>query len=183
MPVLLLFLASLAPLRGPLLAQASAPRATAVEVAFVQGMIAHHAQAMVMTALVPTRTTTREVHLLAERIDVSQQDEIAQMRRWLAARGIAGDDDAHAHHGDLMPGMLTPGEIAALEVASGPAFDRLFLQGMIRHHEGALVMVADLFARGGSQDPGLFQFASDVDTDQRMEIHRMAALLARLFPT
>lgn len=179
---LLLLLASLAPL-GPLMAQASAPP-SAAEVAFVRGMIAHHAQAVVMTAMVPSRTTTRDVRLLAERIDVSQQDEIAQLRRWLQARGLAGDDDAPAHHHrDLMPGMLAPREVAALEAASGPAFDRLFLQGMIRHHEGALVMVADLFARGGSQDPELFQFASDVDTDQRMEIRRMAALLVRLVPT
>lgn len=183
MPVLLVVLASLTPLGGPLGAQAPAPGPTVAEVAFVQGMIAHHAQAVVMTALVPTRTTTREVRLLAERIDVSQQDEIAQMRRWLTARGVAEGDDTQAHHhGGPMPGMLTPEQVSALGATSGAAFDRLFLEGMIRHHEGALVMVANLFATGGTQDPELFQFASDVDTDQRMEIRRMAALFTRLFP-
>jgi uncharacterized protein (DUF305 family) len=159
-------------------------RYTAADVRFMQGMIGHHAQAIEMTALVPTRTSRDTMKLLAQRIEISQRDEIAMMQGWLRARGQA-PPDAHAHHqgGALMPGMLTAEEMAHLAAARGPAFDRLFLESMINHHDGALVMVKDLFATpGAGQDPEIFAFASDVDADQRMEIARMSALLKEWQP-
>jgi uncharacterized protein (DUF305 family) len=153
----------------------------------MQNMIGHHAQALEMTRLVPTRTTRPEMRLLAERIDVSQKDEINLMRHWLQSRGeqVPDPGDPHAHHGAgemaLMPGMLTPEQLAELARASGPAFDRLFLQDMIRHHEGALAMVTDLFGtNGAAQESDTYRFASDVDADQRAEIARMRALLQTL---
>jgi uncharacterized protein (DUF305 family) len=157
---------------------------TAADVAFVQGMIPHHAQALEMTALAPSRTTRADVLTMAGRIEVAQADEIAWMERWL--RDHAPADDAHAGHGShgdhaghLMPGMLTPDEMAALAASTGEAFDRLFLVGMIRHHEGALTMVQELFAApGAAQDPLVFRFATDIDADQRADIARMRAMLA-----
>lgn len=173
---------------APPTAQAAArPRHTAADVRFMQGMIAHHAQAVTMSALVPTRTSRQDIRMLAERIDVSQQDEIAWMRTWLADRGeTVPVADEHAHHGstgqtELMPGMLTPQELAQLEAAKGEAFDRLFLTYMIRHHEGAITMVKQLFASpGAGQEPWLFEFATDVDADQQAEIERMRAILRSL---
>jgi uncharacterized protein (DUF305 family) len=154
----------------------------------MQGMIGHHAQAVTMTALVAGRSTHPQLALLAERITVSQQDEIALMRRWLEERQQPiPDTAAHAAHTHAahtthpMPGMLTPAQLDSLAAASGSAFDKLFLQYMIQHHEGALIMVAELLAApNAARDPLLFQFASDVDTDQRAEIRRMRALLATL---
>lgn len=167
---------------------ASRPRHTAADVRFMQGMIAHHAQAVTMSALVPTRTSRQDIRMLAERIDVSQQDEIAWMRTWLTDRGApVPAADEHAHHGstgepELMPGMLTAQELAQLEAAKGEEFDRLFLTCMIRHHEGAITMVKQLFASpGAGQEPWLFEFATDVDADQQAEIDRMRAIL-RLLP-
>lgn len=163
-----------------------APRGhTEADVRFVQGMIVHHAQAIVMAGLVSDRTPTRALRLLAERIDVSQRDEIASMARWLTVRRepVPAWDAPHHHHGadSGMAGMATPAELEQLRGASGAAFDRLLLQLMIRHHEGALTMVAALFASAGAvQDPELFGFASDVDADQRAEIRRMRALLETL---
>ena len=180
-------------------ARADTPRTgyTAADVAFVQGMIGHHAQALEMVALLPSRTGRQDLRLLAERIRVSQETEIATMRQWLRARGEAvpmimsgaahshGDDMGGMDHAgmdhELMPGMLTHAQMDALVAASGPAFERLFLESMIRHHQGALQMVAELFATQGSgQEPQLFGMASDVDADQRAEIARMQALLAAL---
>lgn len=149
----------------------------------MQGMIAHHAQALEMAALVEGRTGNEQIRQLARRIALSQADEIAMMQEWLRTRGAAVPD-LHAHHAPgatLMPGMLTPDEMGRLAAATGLAFDRLFLESMIRHHEGALVMVADLLAQPGAvQDSELFSFVSDVDADQRMEILRMATLLKEL---
>jgi uncharacterized protein (DUF305 family) len=150
----------------------------------MQGMIAHHAQALAMTSLVPARSSRADIRLLAERIDVSQRDEIALMQRWLEDRGedVPSPDAHHMHHDGashqaLMPGMLTDAEMAELAKAQGPAFDQMFLQFMIRHHEGALVMVSELLATSGAaQEPEVFRFASDVDADQRAEIGRMRAL-------
>ena len=161
---------------------------TAADVAFMRHMIAHHAQALVMTALVPSRSARAEMRLLAERIEVSQHDEIAQMRRWLAARGeeVPQVVPEHAHHAagaETMPGMLTEAELAQLSRASGAQFDRLFLRFMIRHHEGAITMVQQLFrSPGAGQETELFRVASDVEADQRAEIARMRALLAALPP-
>ena len=156
---------------------------TPADIQFMQGMIGHHAQAIEMVALLKTRTERADLQLLARRIEASQVDEIAMMTEWLQARGAALPD-AHAHHmGDtaLMPGMLTTAQMAALSGAQGAAFDRLFLAGMIRHHEGALTMVRELFAApGAAQESEVFAFASDVDADQRMEIERMGALLNQL---
>ena len=152
---------------------------TAADVRFIQGMIAHHAQALAMTRLLPSRSSRRDMRLLAERIDVSQRDEIALMRSWLTKRGETVPNlDDHAAHQTAMPGMLTAAEMSQLASVSGPDFDRLFLELMIRHHEGALAMVRELFSsRGAGQETEIFTLASDVDADQRAEIARMAAML------
>jgi uncharacterized protein (DUF305 family) len=162
----------------------SAQRHVEADIRFMQGMIGHHAQALDMAALVASRTDRPEMRMLAERIDVSQRDEIAFMRRWLRDRGAEAPvpEPGHAHHGHLMPGMLTGDEMARLEQARATAFDRLFLEGMIKHHGGAIAMVKALFDAGGGQESEIFRFASDVDTDQRAEIRRMQALLASLQP-
>lgn len=164
-------------------ADTSAIRATASDVRFMQGMIAHHAQALEMTTLLASRTDRTDMRLLARRIELSQADEIGMMQRWLRRRGeVVPDVDAHHDHGRaLMPGMLTPEEMSRLEAAKGQAFDRLFLESMIRHHDGALTMVNDLFATAGAgQDPEIYAFASDVDADQRIEIDRMSAMLLEI---
>lgn len=156
---------------------------TGADIKFVQGMIGHHAQAVEMVALVPSRTSSDGVRKLAQRIDVSQQDEMKMMREWLQARGQQ-IPDPRAHHmmgATLMPGMLTPEEMERLAAAKGAGFDRLFLEGMITHHAGAITMVHDLFATAGAgQTPEIFSYASDVDADQRMEIDRMGSMLKEL---
>jgi uncharacterized protein (DUF305 family) len=156
---------------------------TGADIKFMQGMIGHHAQAVEMVALVPTRTGSEDVRKLALRIDVSQKDEMNMMREWLEARGQQ-IPDPRAHHmmgTTLMPGMLTPEEMTRLADATGVVFDRLFLEGMIKHHAGAITMVHDLFAtEGAGQTPEIFSYASDVDADQRMEIDRMDAMLKEL---
>lgn len=151
------------------------------DVRFMRGMIAHHAQAIEMTDLVAERTDREDFRRLAQRIEISQEDEIARMERWLEARGEA--PPAEHLHGDLMPGMLTGEQMERLAAARGTEFERLFLELMIQHHEGALVMVAELFStEGASQDAELFQFASHVDADQRGEIARMRSML-RTYPS
>jgi uncharacterized protein (DUF305 family) len=148
----------------------------------MQGMIGHHAQALEMTALIPARSSLKDMLLLGKRIEISQADEIQMMTEWLEARGLPVPD-AHAHHGGagLMPGMLSPAEMERLGRAEGGEFDRLFLEFMIKHHEGAVTMVENLFAAAGAgQQSDIFAFATDVDTDQRMEIDRMSAMLKEL---
>ena len=175
------------------------------DVRFMHHMIMHHAQALAMTALVPTHEASERVRTVAERITVSQRDEIGLMQRWLKARGEMVPDATPDHvqhmqhmqqmeHGTMsgmsmhdsthaammmsMPGMATPAEMAQLDAARGAAFDSLFVRLMIRHHEGALTMVKDYLATpGAAQEPEIFRFASDVDADQRAEIRRMQALL------
>jgi uncharacterized protein (DUF305 family) len=160
-------------------------RHTAADARFMQHMIGHHAQALEMTKLVPSRTSRDDMRLLAERIDVSQRDEIALMRQWLEQRGEGvPSTDAQHHtaigHGPRMPGMLTAAELTQLARATGAEFDRLFLEYMIRHHEGALTMVKDLFGTpGAAQETETYRFATDVEADQRAEIARMRALLKR----
>ena len=152
------------------------------DVRFMQDMIPHHAQALDMAALVAGRDARREVRLMAERIEVSQRDEIAWMRQWLADRGAAAPD-AHAHHGThaAMAGMATPAQMAALAGATGADFDRLFLTLMVRHHEGALSMAGALLAApGGTAAPEVFRFVADVEADQGAEIDRMQTILSRL---
>ena len=150
---------------------------------FMQGMIGHHAQALDMVALLETRTESAGMKMLALRIKVSQQDEIKFMREWLRERGetVPSEHAHHAHDYTLMPGMLSPDEMAKLSAAKGPAFDRLFLEYMIKHHEGALLMVNELFKKDGAgQQPDVHAFASDVVADQQMEIDRMIGMLREM---
>lgn len=159
------------------------PAHTEADVQFMQGMIGHHAQALEMTGLLKTRTHSEDMRKLARRIEVSQADEITMMREWLERRGAVVPGE-HAHHlqgATLMPGMLTPEDMSRLAAANGTAFDSLFLDYMIKHHEGALVMVKDLFAApGAGQQSDMYAFASEVDADQRMEIARMTSMLGEL---
>jgi uncharacterized protein (DUF305 family) len=163
-------------------------RHTAADTRFMHHMIGHHAQALEMTKLVPSRTSRTDLRLLAERIDVSQRDEIALIQQWLRQRGEeAPSVDAQHHaamgHQPLMPGMLTAAELTRLAGTTGAEFERLFLEYMIRHHEGALTMVKDLFGTpGAAQETETYRFATDVGADQRAEIDRMRALLAKLTP-
>jgi len=169
------------------------PPFTAADVAFMTGMIGHHAQAVVMSRMAPTNAASRSVQVLAERIAVAQQDEIAFMQRWLRERDhpvpsadasmAHGDHAAHAQHGALMPGMLTADELAQLQQARGAAFDRLFLTLMITHHAGALTMVDQLLASpGAAQDDDVYKFVSDVNADQDTEIARMRQMLDAMAP-
>lgn len=149
---------------------------------FMQRMIAHHRQALEMTALVADHAGSPEMSLIAGRIDTSQRDEIAQMERWLTERreALPGPHTHHAEHDAVMPGMLTPEQFGQLERARGAEFDRLFLELMIRHHEGALTMVAQLYAARGGLEPASDRFAREVNADQGIEIRSMRELLARL---
>ncbi len=156
------------------------PQYTRSDVIFMQGMIAHHQQALEMTAMVDDHTDSEDIALLAERMEVSQVDEIDQMFRWLDERGEALDrrDDYVAHTG-LMPGMLTDEQMAAIDGASDDAFDELFLQGMIQHHEGAIAMVQELMSGGErGQELVVFRMADDMAADQAVEIARMKQMLA-----
>jgi uncharacterized protein (DUF305 family) len=154
------------------------PGYTVADVRFMQHMIGHHAQALEMTALAPRQGASEPVTRLAQKIDISQRDEIAMMRRWLEERHQAVPDGAHTM---AMPGMLSAAELARLGAARGGEFDRLFLVFMARHHEGALQMVQELFRTpGAGQDPDLFRFVTDVDADQRDEIAVMERLLHTL---
>jgi len=156
------------------------------DVLFMQGMIMHHAQAVEMTALIKDRTKHKGITGLGARISQSQAEEIGFMKRWLVARGqktsmqmsMSGD---HKHHQMLMPGMLSAEQMEALGKSKGDEFDRLFLSGMIQHHDGALVMVYDLFENGDAgQDAELFNFATDIDSTQRAEIRIMQEMLEKV---
>jgi uncharacterized protein (DUF305 family) len=153
------------------------------DVKFMQGMIGHHSQAVEMVDLLKLRSLNPDMQKLGLRIAVSQEDEIKMMQKWLQVRGQPLPDP-HAHHMHpemMMPGMLTQAEMDALAAAKGAEFDRLFLEGMIKHHGGAITMVQELFAKPrAGQDAEIFAFASDVDADQRMEIDRMGAMLYAL---
>ena len=178
---------------------AAPPRTVApADISFMQGMIMHHSQAVEMTDLLRTRSRNQDLQALGKRISISQTDEIKSMKQWLEDRGLpVSMEHAHMDHmGDmknmahmdhmkmdsmpLMPGMLTPQQMKALEKAKGPSFDHLFLTGMIQHHTGALVMVQDLFdTPGAGQDAVLFDFATDVDNTQRAEIEIMRRMLLK----
>jgi len=169
------------------------------DISFMQGMIMHHSQAVEMTDLLRTRGRNSKLQELGKRISISQTDEMKYMKQWLEDRGqpLSMNSGPMVHdmknmgsmpgmnmgamHMDampLMPGMLTPEQMQALTKATGPAFDRLFLTGMIQHHTGALVMVQDLFdTPGAGQDAVLFDFATDVDNTQRAEIRIMQGML------
>ena len=170
------------------LAELKPPTYTESDVRFMQGMIHHHAQALWMTDLVPTRSTRRSIRLLARRISASQEAEIAQIREWLETRDEEVPKQPGAHvqaHGTgmtTMPGMLTEPQRQRLADASGTTFDRLFLRYMIQHHRGALTMVDRLYTSGGGLEPAADAFARSVDSDQAIEITRMEQLLARIRP-
>jgi len=155
---------------------------TEADVHFMQHMIGHHAQAIRMAELAPTHGASAAVLALAKKIDISQRDEIGLMTRWLTERKqpAPAPDDTLAM---MMPGMLTPAQFALLRNARGAEFDRLFLSFMIRHHQGALQMVDELFdTKNAAQDSDLFRFATDVGTDQRDEIYVMEGLLVNIKP-
>ena len=166
------------------------PPVSRADVEFMQGMIMHHAQAVEMTELIASHTENKDLLGLGARIRSSQMDEIGFMKRWLATHGepltmpmehsqmanMPGMD--HTAHTMLMPGMLTPEQMDALRKARGATFDRLFLTGMIQHHQGALTMVHDLFnTTGAGQDADIFDFATDADNVQRAEIRIMQGIL------
>jgi uncharacterized protein (DUF305 family) len=171
------------------------PPPSSADVEFMQGMIMHHEQAVEMTAMIAAHTQNKELRTLGARISTSQSDEIKFMKRWLAARGDElpdpmpdmpgmdmSTDKPHPAMG-LMPGMLTPQQMEALRKARGAEFDRLFLVGMIQHHNGALTMVKDLFnTAGAGQDAELFNFATDADNTQRAEIRIMEGMLKKEKP-
>jgi uncharacterized protein (DUF305 family) len=187
----------------PETASAAPRKPSEADIQFMQGMIMHHSQAVEMTELLRTRSHSTEVQALGKRISISQTDEMRFMKQWLTDRGLplsqhgsmdmagmdmSGMDHAGMDHGGMdhmdmgpmpmMPGMLTPAQMKALTAATGPAFDHLFLTGMIQHHTGALTMVKELFASpGAGQDPQLFDFASDVDNTQQAEIDIMRHML------
>ena len=161
------------------------PRSQA-DVEFMQGMIMHHAQAVEMVNLIPSHTENKGLQLLGAKINRSQSDEIKFMREWLTARGESTsmsmrgmpDMDMAGHSMPLMPGMLTAEQMDALRKARRAEFDRLFLEGMIQHHGGALTMVEDLFNTAGAGQTGdIFDFATDVDNGQRAEIRIMQSML------
>lgn len=157
------------------------------DIEFMSGMIPHHAQAVIMGGWAKTHGARPDVAILCERIVVGQSDEIAMMQQWLRDRGLpVPDAKATKHkmkmngmeHEMLMPGMMTDEQMAELDKARGPEFDRLFLEGMIRHHQGAIDMVEELFkAYGAAQDEVIYKFASDVYADQSTEIARMHKML------
>jgi uncharacterized protein (DUF305 family) len=184
--------------------RATLPPSSQADVEFMQGMIMHHSQAVEMTALIPSHTKNKALRSLGARISSSQSDEIKFMQRWLAARGEPismpmqqipempdpkiPDMDKNMDHSSqpvatmaqmqMMPGMLTPEQMEVLRQATGAKFDRLFLAGMIQHHNGALIMVKDLFGTAGAgQDAELFNFATDADNTQRAEIRIMQSML------
>jgi uncharacterized protein (DUF305 family) len=195
--LLVLSLATLARLSaaGPQTGADPAPRPdlvrqpySAADVDFMAGMIPHHAQAVLIAGWAASHGARSDVRILCERIVVGQRDEIATMRTWLRDRGqaVPAPDATHhrmkmngVEHDMLMPGMLTPDDLARLDQARGPEWDRLFLEAMIRHHQGALKMVDDLFnAHGALQDDDVFKFVSDLYADQTTEIEFMKKMLA-----
>jgi uncharacterized protein (DUF305 family) len=172
---------------------------TVADIQFMQGMIMHHGQAVEMCDLIPSHTKDPKVLDLGRRIGLSQTTEMVFMKRWLTERGqpfddptmkmddMNGMDMAGMKSMDMdmppMPGMLTHKQMDALRSARGPAFDKLFLTGMMQHHGGALTMVRDLFNQPSAvQDPTLFDFASDVDNTQTAEIDLMHRLLVQMRP-
>jgi uncharacterized protein (DUF305 family) len=162
------------------------PALSPADVDFMQGMIMHHSQAVEMTALIPSHTENKAIRTLGSRISRSQSDEMNFMKRWLALRGQATSMSMPGMpsmdmKGDAMPpmpGMLTDAQMEALRQAKGADFDRLFLSGMIQHHNGALIMVKQLFdTAGAGQDADIFDFATDADNTQRAEIKIMQNML------
>ena len=169
----------------PATTRATLPPHSPADTQFMQNMIMHHAQAVEMTALIDSHTENKDLRTLGARISRSQADEIKFMKRWLTARDESTSPPMHhmpgmdmSSHQMLMPGMLTEKQMAALRKAKGQEFDKLFLRGMIQHHNGALIMVKELFDNAGAgQDAELFNFVTDVDSGQRAEIRIMQTML------
>jgi uncharacterized protein (DUF305 family) len=163
---------------------------TSADIHFMSGMISHHAQAIKMAKWAATHGASAALIRLSERIVTGQTDEIALMQSWLRDRNqpVPEPDPAGMkmtmggmEHVMLMPGMLSPEQMAQLDAARGTEFDRLFLTFMIQHHRGAITMVRDLFsAPGAGQDEIVFKFANDVEIDQATEIARMQQMLIEL---
>jgi uncharacterized protein (DUF305 family) len=156
---------------------------TRADVAFMSGMIYHHAQALLMAGWAKSHGASPDVQTLCDRIVRGQQDEIAIMAQWLAERHepVPHPEPAHMLHGmreHMMPGMLSADQLALLDGARGAAFDELFLRFMIQHHEGAVTMVNELFARGAGEENPVYKIASGIFADQTTEIERMQRMLA-----
>jgi uncharacterized protein (DUF305 family) len=147
---------------------------TAADVHFMSGMILHHAQAVQIAGWAKTHDAGPALRALCDRIVVGQTDEIALLTRWLEDR----HEPAMGAH--LMPGMLTPDQLAELDRARGPEFDRLFLRFMIQHHQGAITMVQDLFAAAGGEEENVYRMAANIFADQTTEIERMQRMLAAM---
>ena len=149
---------------------------TKADVNFLQGMIMHHEQAILMSSFVESRTNSKNINDLAGRIDASQKDEIDFMQAWLGER-----DEQTTGMMKMMRGMATEYQLKELQDSLGVDFDRQFLQLMINHHDGAVEMVEELRGyRGSAYDPVLNQFVSDLVNDQGVEIERMNLLLTDL---
>lgn len=171
---------------------------TAADVKFMTDMIGHHAQAIRMSLMAPSRGASAQVRTLAARIINAQRDEIFNMQQWLADRqkpwphvdatgavhGGGADHAAHHQGGSMMAGMLTDAQMRQLDAARGPEFDRLFLTYMIQHHQGAVAMVKELLSHGAAaHNDTVFRLAGDINVDQTTEIARMQQMLAQLTPT
>ena len=153
---------------------------TLADVQFMQGMIAHHGQAIFMSRLAASHHANARLLKFAQKIDQSQRAEIRLMQDWLQANNQFAPDTT-AYHTMMMPGMLTAAQVAQLDAARGAEFDKQFLVLMIQHHEGALKMVADLLASPrAAQDVDVSVFANDVDVVQTAEIALMHQMLADL---
>jgi len=156
---------------------------TPADVAFMQGMIYHHAQALLIAAWAPDRAASADVQTLCARIIAGQKDEIVILSQWLSERHeqVPNPEPEHMMHGmsdQMMPGMLTAAQLAQLDKARGPEFDELFLRFMIQHHEGAITMVNELFGTGAGEENPVYKIASGVFADQTTEIERMQHMLA-----
>jgi uncharacterized protein (DUF305 family) len=179
--------------QAPSAVDSARARYTAADVEFMTGMIAHHAQAVLIAGWAPSHGASRVVQALCERIVVGQRDEIVLMQRWLRNRheAVADGDPEHARmmvdmpgmEHMMMPGMLTGQQLAQLDAARGPPFDRLFLTFMIQHHKGAITMVNTLFgSQGAGEEEDIFRLASNIYADQTTEIDRMQKMILALPP-
>jgi len=150
------------------------------DVNFIRDMMHHHSQALEMTAIVAERSEDEDIRLFAERMEIGQTDEMARMETWLQDRSepARDPDQKHGEHAANMPGLLTPQEMEELRTAPVSEFDRLFLEGMIKHHQGALTMVYELFDNDGGQEHEIGVLAREIEADQDIEIKRMQQMLA-----
>lgn len=166
------------------------PLYTKADIEFMDGMIAHHAQALLMASWAESHGASPTIRTLTERITNAQKDEIVGMQKWLRDRhqpvpepnphGMMMDMGGMQHQ-MLMPGMLTEEQLKQLDAARSKDFDRLFLVFMIQHHQGAVSMVNNLFATtGAAQDITVYKMASDISADQTTEIERMKKMLASM---